>query len=267
MRGMMGGAHVVVIVPAYDEAPRIGAVLRSMPAFVDHVLVVDDASRDDTVARARALEGVDARIEVIRHGINRGVGAAITTGYRRALAITSAPGDAFAVMAGDGQMDPADLRAVLEPIVLGRADYAKGNRFAFRDGAASMPAARRAGGLAFSWLTARATGLTISDSQCGYTAIRRTACLELDLDDLWPRFGYPNDLLGQVASRRLRVAEVPVRAVYGTEKSKLRLRHLPTIGALVVRAWLRRLATERRVERDPPARAPRQKLPANDAPA
>jgi glycosyltransferase involved in cell wall biosynthesis len=240
---MLLGARVLVVVPAYDEAPRIVRVLRSMPAFVDRVVVVDDASGDDTAARARAVD--DPRIEVMVHPTNRGVGSAIASGYRHALTIAGEPNDAFAVMAGDGQMDPDDLHTVVEPVARGEADYVKGNRFLAPDVARAMPASRRLGGLAFSWLTARATGLPISDSQCGYTALGRAACETLDLDGLWHGFGYPNDLLGQLAVRKLRVAEVAVRPVYADEKSKLRLWHVPVIAGLVARAWARRLAAQR----------------------
>ncbi len=239
---MLLGARVMVVVPAYDEAPRIGRVLRAMPAFVDRVLVVDDASGDDTAARARAIG--DPRVEVIVHPKNRGVGSAIASGYRHALTMAGEPNDAFAVMAGDGQMDPDDLHRVVEPVARGDTDYVKGNRFLASEVARAMPASRRLGGLAFSWLTARATGLPISDSQCGYTALSRAACLQLDLDGLWHGFGYPNDLLGQLAVRGLRIAEVVVRPVYADEKSKLRLWHVPVIAGLVARAWVRRLAQQ-----------------------
>src|SRR5207253_226228 len=111
--------------PAYDEAPRIARVLASMPREVDHVIVVDDASRDGTagVAHAHASATNDARIEVISHAVNRGVGAAIVTGYRRAMQLASSPRDAFVVMAGDGQMHPGDLPALASPVALGHADY------------------------------------------------------------------------------------------------------------------------------------------------
>jgi glycosyltransferase involved in cell wall biosynthesis len=250
---VLGESRVIVVVPAYEEAARIRCVLSTMPPFVDRVLVVDDASNDAT--GARAAEVGDPRVEVIRHAMNRGVGAAIVSGYRRALELGGSPNDAFVVMAGDGQMAPEDLSSVALPVTQGKADYVKGNRFAAPDHAAAMPAARRAGGLVFSWLTARATGLPISDSQCGYTALRRGACESLDLEGLWPRFGYPNDLLGQVAVRRLRVVEVPVRAVYAGERSKLRAWHLPVIALLVGRAWVRRMRSEATAERR--AREPR----------
>src|SRR5579864_9298443 len=111
---MWMGSRVVVVVPAWDEAPRIGRVLSGIPPWVDAIVVVDDASRDGTTDAARAV--LDGRVEVVRHGENRGVGAAIATGYARALALAPAPRDVFVVMAGDGQMDPRDLPLLVTPV-------------------------------------------------------------------------------------------------------------------------------------------------------
>jgi dolichol-phosphate mannosyltransferase len=227
---------VVVVVPAYDERPRIARVLGSMPAFVDHVVVVDDASRDGTADAARAAG--DARVEVLVHAENRGVGAAIVTGYRRALEWTRAPFDAIAVMAGDGQMDPRDLESVLAPIVNGRAGYVKGNRFPWPGVRRTMPLPRWVAGQVLSRLTSSAIGVAVHDSQCGYTALSQKACASLDLGALWPGYGYPNDLLGQLARRRVAIAEVPVRPVYADEVSRLRPRHVWTVLWLVGRAWV-----------------------------
>lgn len=232
-------SRIAVIVPAWNEAPRIARVLRGVPEWVDTVVVVDDASADGTGEVARDVG--DPRVEVIRHSSNRGVGAAIATGYRRCAVRCGGPRDAFVVMAGDDQMDPADLPTVVTPIARGDADYVKGDRFRGPDAARAMPALRRVGGRAFSWATSIAIGVPVSDSQCGYTAIAREACVQLDLEDLWPRYGYPNDLLSQLALRGLRIAEVPVRAVYADEVSRLRARHLPRVAALVAQAWVRRL--------------------------
>jgi glycosyltransferase involved in cell wall biosynthesis len=239
---MRSGARVVVVVPAFEEAPRIGRVIAGMPSFVDDIVVVDDASRDGTAACAREI---DPRVTVLEHAANRGVGAAIVTGYRWALATAradgmGAPRDAFAVMAGDGQMDPADLAAVVDPVIAGVAGYVKGNRFLRPETRDVMPRARQLGGRMFSRLTAGAIGVSVDDSQSGYTAIARQVCAALDLDGLWPRYGYPNDLLGQLAVRQVRIAEVPVRAIYAAEVSKLRARHTVAIAGLVGRAFLRR---------------------------
>jgi glycosyltransferase involved in cell wall biosynthesis len=236
---MWMGVRVVVVVPAWQEAPRIARVVRGVPTWVDGIVVSDDASTDGTAEAAVAVG--DARVEVLRQARNGGVGAAIVAGYRHALEQAGGARDTFVVMAGDGQMDPADLPAVVGPVAAGEADYVKGDRFASDDTSRQMPAARRLGGRAFSWATSRAVGMPISDSQCGYTAIARRACAALDLDALWPRYGYPNDLLSQLTLRGLRVREVPVRAVYADEVSRLKARHVPVVAALVARAWLRRL--------------------------
>ncbi len=236
---MLEGARIVVIVPALDEEPRIGRVIASMPPFVDEVVVVDDGSADDT--RGAALASGDPRVRVVRHERNRGVGAAIASGYARALASDGGPNDAFCVMAGDGQMAPEDLARVAGPVVRGDADYAKGDRLSAATSRARVPLARRVGGLGFSWLTSRAIGRPVRDSQCGFTALSRRAAAALDLAGLWPRYGYPNDLLGQLVARDLSFVEVPVEAIYAGEPSKLRLWHLPRIAWLVARAYRRRI--------------------------
>jgi glycosyltransferase involved in cell wall biosynthesis len=232
-------ARVAVVVPAHNEERWIGETVRRMPAFVDHVVVVDDASRDAT-AREAAQAG-DPRVEVIRHPDNRGVGAAIVRGYRRARALGAG---VAAVMAGDGQMHPDDLAAVASPVARGEADYVKGNRLAYPGAFRAMPLPRLAGTAALAVLTRVAAGLpALADSQCGFTAISSGAidALGADLDALWPRYGYPNDLIGAVARRGLRIAEVVVRPVYRGEASGLRPWHLATIGFVIGRVAIRRI--------------------------
>jgi glycosyltransferase involved in cell wall biosynthesis len=235
---MLKNRAVIVVVPAYQEEAHIGSVLRTMPNFVDHVIVVDDASTDRTGEVARTLR--DPRVRIIRHARRRGVGAAIATGYAAALAACTGDDDAIAVMAGDGQMSPDDLEGVVLPIVSGEADYVKGDRFGESGVQRTMGLPRWIGGQVFSRLTSLAVGQPISDSQCGFTGISRRAARAVDLPGLWPSFGYPNDLLGQLGALRARVLEVPVRPIYGSEISKLRLRHLPPIFFLIARAAVRR---------------------------
>jgi glycosyltransferase involved in cell wall biosynthesis len=236
------GSRVVVVVPAWDESPRIARVLRGLPSWIDAAVVVDDASTDGTGAAALAVG--DARVVVVRHDRNRGVGAAIATGYAHAARVAAGRRDVFVVMAGDDQMDPRDLPAVVAPIAENRADYVKGDRFRLPL-PRSMPAWRRVGGRALSRFTSLAIGIRVSDSQCGYTAIAGEACARLDLADLWPRYGYPNDLLSQISLRGMRIAEVPVRAIYADEVSRLKPMHVPLIVGIVGRAWLRRMVHAR----------------------
>jgi glycosyltransferase involved in cell wall biosynthesis len=229
---MWRDARIAVVVPAFQEARLIGRMLRGVPRFVDAVYVVDDASADGTGAAAQAVG--DPRVTVIRHAVNRGVGAAISSGYKRAL---EAHADVLVVMAGDDQMDPADLGPLIAPIVAGSADYVKGTRFGHRE-ARRMPFARRAGSRLLSWATRLTTGLDVDDCQCGYTALCARAARALPLADLWPRFGYPNDLLGMLAERGMRVTEVPVRPVYADEVSGLRPWHVFAIAFVIVRRYV-----------------------------
>jgi glycosyltransferase involved in cell wall biosynthesis len=231
---------VAVVVPAFDEAARIGAVLAGIPAWVDRIWVVDDGSRDGTASAASATG--DPRVEVLRLGVNRGVGRAIATGYRAAA---RAGADAIAVMAGDGQMDPADLSAVVAPIADGTADYVKGNRFLHPE-RRRMPWVRRLAGRTLAGLTRVVTGLRVDDCQCGFTAISAAAVRRLDLDDLWPRYGYPNDLLALLAAAGLRVVEIPVRPIYRGERSGVRPWHVFVIAALLLRRSAQRLRQRRR---------------------
>jgi glycosyltransferase involved in cell wall biosynthesis len=241
---MLDGNAVVVVVPARDEERHIAQVLETMPAFVDRIIVVDDKSADATAARVRKYVG-DARIFLVEHDRPRGVGAAIASGYRAALARPGAPNDAFCVMAGDGQMSPDDLARVASPIVRGEADYVKGNRFEDADVRRVMPPVRYWGGRAFSRATSLAVGRPVHDSQCGFTAIARAACARLPLDSLWTGYGYPNDWLGVMVCREYRVTEVPVRPLYGGESSGLRPYHGAVIAALILRTWVRRMKGRR----------------------
>lgn len=230
---------LAVVVPAFREARLLPRTLASIPPFVDRVVVVDDGSPDQTFEVARAHAERDARIEAIRLGFNYGVGRAIVRGYERALELGC---EVVAVMAADDQMDPADLRAVVEPVATGRADYAKGDRLAHPD-SEQMPLLRRLG----TDLLARLTGLVgdiqgLSDAQCGYTAISAEALEALPLRELYPRYGYPNDMLLRLGERGATITQPVVRPVYADEESGLHIGAviLPIAGILA-RGGLRRL--------------------------
>jgi glycosyltransferase involved in cell wall biosynthesis len=228
---MWHDALVAVVVPAYREARLIARTLAGIPRFVDGIFVVDDHSPDETLSVARACP--DPRVRCLSHPHNRGVGAAIVTGYRAALGEGH---DVLVVMAGDDQMHPDDLGAVVDPVARATADYAKGNR-CLHPQAHRIPRLRRWGGAWLSTVTRLASGFDLSDTQCGYTALSARAARRLELGSLWPRFGYPNDLILMLARRGMRVVEVPVRPVYADEESGVRPWHLVSISALVAWRW------------------------------
>ena len=236
---MFSGRRIVVVVPAFNEAQKIARTVRSIPGFVDHVIVVDDSSTDGTARIARRSQR--RGLEVLSHARNCGVGAAIATGYARARALGA---DVTAVMAGDLQMDPADLAALVGAVVSGRADYAKGNRFAWPGVYRVMPLPRLVGNYVLSHLTRLASGYThLFDSQCGYTAANRRALEAIAAGPMFPRYGYPNDLLVRLAAAGARAIDVPVRPVYGPAwRSGIRIsRVLAPLCLLLVRAFCARV--------------------------
>ena len=214
---------VAVIVPAYNEETQIARVLTTMPEFVDRIVVVDDCSADSTCEVVNSHAERDSRIVLLRHEINQGVGGAIATGYKwaRDNAI-----DCAAVMAGDGQMDPTDLPALLDPVVTDQTDYAKGNRLVTGEAYRTIPRVRYWGNAVLSLLTKIASGYWhVADSQTGYTVINQRALAVIDWDQMYRRYGQPNDLLVRLNVENMRVRDVPVRPVYRIgERSGIRVR-------------------------------------------
>ncbi len=244
---MLEGKTVGVVVPARDEQELIVATLQGIPGFVDRVFVVDDASSDETAERARQL--CDPRVEVIVHEHGRGVGGAIVTGYRRALAERI---DATAVMAGDNQMDPDELETLALPVVRGELDYAKANRLFTGSAWQLIPRSRYLGNAVLSLLTKIASGYWhVADSQAGYTVVSLPTLQLLDLDRVYTSYGFPNDMLVHLNVWNARVRDFPSRPIYGVgERSGIRIRRVvPRISWLLWKGFFWRLR-EKYVVRD-----------------
>jgi glycosyltransferase involved in cell wall biosynthesis len=234
---VLDGKTVAVVVPAYDEEKLLPGTLAGIPEFVDRIYVVDDASRDGTAQAA----GSDQRVQLIRHEQNRGVGAAIVTGYQRAIADRV---DVTCVMAADNQMAPEDLEPIARPVVAGDADYAKANRLVSGEAWQLIPHARYLGNAMLSLLTKIASGYWhVADSQSGFTAISLATLQRLDLDRIYPRYGFPNDMLVHLNVVEARVRDVPSRPVYNVgERSGIRYsRVVPAISWLLLKAFFWRL--------------------------
>jgi len=238
---MYKGHTVSIVVPAYNEESQIHLVLGNIPEYVDHVVVVDDASSDATSERVKDFQAKDTRITLIRHETNQGVGGAIATGYEWAR---DKGLDTAVVMAGDGQMDPADLPALLDAVVVDGVDYAKGNRLFTGEAWRIIPRWRYLGNSALSLLTKIASGYWhVADSQSGYTVINKKALAAINWQKMYRRFGQPNDLLVRLNICDLKVRDVPIRPIYNIgEKSGIRPFHIMIpIFTLIVRLFLKRM--------------------------
>jgi glycosyltransferase involved in cell wall biosynthesis len=217
---MFEGKRVAVVVPAYQEEQLVAETLRGIPDFVDVIVLVDDCSSDATVERAR--ESGDPRLQVIEHPENRGVGGAIATGYARCRELGI---HVTCVMAADNQMDPGELATHVGPVARGEVDYAKANRLVSGEAWRLIPRARYLGNAVLSLLTKIASGYWhVADSQAGYTALSLQALRGLDLERLYRRYGFPNDMLVHLNVQNARVRDVPSRPIYGVgEQSGIRI--------------------------------------------
>ena len=240
---------IAVVVPAYNEEKLIRKVLETTPVFVDHIVVVDDASIDRTGEVVQTRRAEDPRVIYLRHPSNEGVGAAITTGYKWSR---DRKVDVTVVMAGDGQMNPDDLPRLLDPIVAGEADYAKGNRLFTGKAWSIIPKTRYIGNAILSFFTKIASGYWhVADSQSGYAVMTLEVLQTLDLDAIYKRYGMPNDLLVKLNVFNFRVKDVPVTPVYGIgERSGIRIYKVVfTLSFLLLKLFFWRLQ-EKYVIRD-----------------
>lgn len=230
--------RIGVVVPAYNEELLIQETVDGIPAYVDKVYVINDCSTDRTAEIINSM--TDPRVVPIHHEVNKGVGAAIINGYKHALADRM---DLVAVMAGDNQMDPAQLSKLIMPIIEGKADYTKGNRLLSREMRTGMPALRAFGNGLLSLITKIGSGYWhIADPQNGYTVISRLALETLDLDSIYTYYGYCNDMLIKMNAFGMRVVDVTMPARYGMEKSKIRYgKYIRKVAPMIFRGFLWRL--------------------------
>lgn len=213
---------IATLIPAYNEEKQIANVLRTIPDYVDHIVVVDDGSKDRTAEVVRACAVEDPRVVLIEMERNSGCGAALAAAYKWALANNV---DVAVSIDADGQMDVEEMIHLVTPIVDGRADLTKANRLASPKYWSDIPKVRLFGNAALSVLTKIASGYwSVADSQSGYVAISRYALENIDWDNIYKSYGRPNDLLVRANVANCRVADVPSRPVYGVgEKSSMKI--------------------------------------------
>lgn len=241
---MYKNKSIGVIIPALNEEKFIAAVITGVPKYVDHIFVIDDGSTDATYEIASELaQGNPERIRVIKHNQNYGVGRSVVTGYKSCLSHNI---DIAIVMAGDNQMNPDKIPELLDPIVAGKADFSSGDRLSNTEHIKGMSPWRQLGNRILKWLTrVAAWNFNISDPQNGYNAIISKMLIRLDLDRIYPRYGYLNDMLVKLTVARARIVYVPMPCVYGSEISKIRYWHyIPSLSWLLLKDCLWRIKVQ-----------------------
>ncbi|MFZ5657626.1 MAG: glycosyltransferase family 2 protein [Pseudomonadota bacterium] len=230
VEGLLGAYGVCVVIPCYRVTRHVGDVIRAIGPEVQRIYCVDDACPEgsgDWIER----EIADPRVRVLRHTINQGVGGAVMTGYRQAIA------DGMGVLVkidGDGQMDPSLIPAFVAPIVRGDADYTKGNRFWDLREIRQMPIIRRFGNLGLSFMAKASSGYwDVFDPTNGYTAIHASVAARLPFESVSRRYFFETDILFRLNTLRAVVVDVPMDAQYGNEVSNLQVTHV--VGEFLVK--------------------------------
>ena len=210
---------IAAVIPCYRVERDIQSVLGTIPAYIKHIIVVDDASPDSTVELVSDSANDDPRILLIRHPSNQGVGGAMVTGYRKALALEA---QIVVKIDGDGQMDMEHLPALLIPLVEGRADYTKGNRFRDFVSLQQMPLIRRVGNMGLAFLAKAATGYwNMFDPTNGFNAIRSDVLAQIPLDTIDRTYYFETSMLANLYLIGAVVKDVPMPARYQGEVSSL----------------------------------------------
>ena len=226
-----------VVVPLYNEASHVEAMLRGLPPQVDSVVVVDDASTDGSRGLVEAIR--DPRVTVLAHGLRSGVGAALRTGFIEAARQGL---DVVVTMDAYGQMDVGDFDRVVAPVLEGRADYVKGSRFERSSRPSQMPVQRRLANRVLTRVTAAALGLPeLRDAHCGYTAASGSVIGQLAAAPLYGSYGVYTSILEEVLRMpEVRIEFVAVNALYGDETSHIRAVDLVGITGLLARYGMER---------------------------
>ena len=211
--------NIAVVIPAYKVEKQIEGTLAKIPSYIRYIIVVNDASPDNTKELLSQAQEDDNRIILINHQENQGVGGAMISGFRKAIELNA---QIIVKIDGDGQMSEYDLRPLLEPLVLGEADFTKGNRFHDFESLRKMPLVRQIGNMGLSFLVKASTGYwDCFDPTNGFVAIRHEALKALSFKRLHKRFFFETSLLGELYLIDALVEDIPYPAVYRGEVSNL----------------------------------------------
>lgn len=212
-------SNIAVVIPSYKVRKHIEEVVKTLPSFIDNIIVVDDQCPQKSGEFIESLNF--PKVTVIFHKENLGVGGAVVSGYQKAIELNS---DIIIKIDGDGQMNPQYIEKLIRPIIDGQADYTKGNRFSDFKALKQMPKVRLFGNSALSFLVKASSGYwKTMDPTNGFTAISKNAILGLNLDKLSARYFFESDILINLNIENCVVQDIPLPAKYGDEESSLNI--------------------------------------------
>ena len=231
---------ITVVIPCYNVSRHIESVINNLPQEVDWIIAVNDVSKDDTGNVLLRLKENYKNLIVIEHATNQGVGGAMITGYKRSLELDS---DITIKIDGDDQMDSSNIPMLIKPLIEGKADYTKGNRFRDFKALKQMPAIRRMGNLGLSFLIKAASGYwNIFDPNNGFIAISKDTLRSLNFEKIYKRYFFESSMLIELYYSNAVITEIPMKARYGDEKSSLSVtRTLFGFPPKLLKAFIRRI--------------------------
>ena len=231
---------IAIVIPCYNVASHIEDVIRHVPADIEWIITVNDCSKDETEAILKKLQLENTKLLYLHHEKNKGVGGAMLTGYQRALELGA---DIIVKIDGDGQMDMSNIAALIQPLLLDKADFTKGNRFRDLKALRSMPLVRRIGNLGLGFLIKAASGYwNIFDPSNGFTAVKNETLANVDFTKIHNRYFFESSMLIELYHANAVVHDVPMKARYGDEISGLSItRTLFEFPYKLLIAFLRRI--------------------------
>jgi glycosyltransferase involved in cell wall biosynthesis len=225
---IIGNSKIAMVIPAHNEEVLIQRTLSNIPALIKKIYVVNDASSDNTITKVKEMMSKDCRIVLVSHYTNKGVGAAIISGYKKAYEDGN---DIFVVIGADAQMEMEDLSSLVQPIIDREANYTKGNRFIYKSPSSKgnafqeMPRLRLIGNIFCSIITIIASGcINIFDSQMGYTAIHRDVFPLIDWTIARQGYGYPGDWICRLNYSNIEIKDVPTKAIYLADERQTQIK-------------------------------------------
>ena len=227
-----------VVIPAYNVEMHLNSTVEELPNIIDRIYVIDDGSSDNTASVVE--DCLRSNVCLIRHTTNRGPGAAMVTGYKEALKDQM---DIIVKLDGDGQMLSTNIESLIYPIIEKKADYTKGDRLSDSKNRRPIPKFRLFGNLLLTYLTRIASGYWhVNDTQNGFVAISRKALNSINIESIYPYYGYLNDILVRLNVYGFKIQDVKMKAKYGKEKSSIRLRrYVPKVSLFLLSKLLWRL--------------------------
>lgn len=212
-------SKIAVVIPAYNVEDTIVKVVMGIPKSVDIIIVVNDASKDDTANKVKSIK--DDRLTLINHKKNMGVGGAMLSGYSCAL---DQKADIVVKLDGDDQMDVKFMPGLIDPILTGQADYTKGNRFLHPVALKRMPLIRKISNLGLTFLSKIASGYwNVFDPANGYTAIAATKLASLNPNRIARSYFFETSMLCELRKLNTVVMDVPMPAIYQNERSSVKV--------------------------------------------